>query len=152
MSTISDTGLDLIKRFEGLRLEAYLDPVGIPTIGYGTIQYPGGKERVRIGDRITQAKAELFLRHDCERFENVINTNVFVPLTQNQFDALVSFTYNVGAEAFLDSTMLKLINKGYLDDASKQFARWVQGEVGGKMQVLPGLVSRREAERKLFVS
>lgn len=136
----SDTGLALIKRFEGLRLKAYRCPAGILTIGYGTTR------GVKTGQTITEARADELLREDVQAFEQAVTETVTVPLTQGQFDALVSLTYNIGPGAFRASTLLRLLNRGEYAQAAAQFDRWNRG--GGK--VLPGLVKRRAAERRLF--
>lgn len=137
---VSQQGLDLIKSFEGLRLSAYKCPADVWTIGYGTTA--GVKE----GQIITKKRAEELLRDDVARFEQQVNRMVNVPLTQGQFDALVSFTYNLGAANLSNSTLLRLLNAGLYDDAALQFSRW--NKAGG--QVLPGLTRRRAAERALF--
>lgn len=137
---ISQKGLDLIKSFEGLRLSAYRCPADIPTIGYGTTA------GVKMGDTITKERAEDLLRADVKRFEDQVLRLVKVPLTQGQFDALVSFTYNLGAANLGNSTLLRLLNAGDYKGAAAQFDRWTKA--GGKE--LPGLVKRRAAERALF--
>ncbi|OZH55730.1 lysozyme, partial [Hydrocoleum sp. CS-953] len=101
---ISQNCLDLIKKWEGLFLNAYLDPVGIPTIGYGTTRYPDGQV-VQLGDRISERNAEAYLRYECSRVAREISGLIRVPVNQNQFDALVSFAYNVGTGAFQGSTL-----------------------------------------------
>ncbi|MGE4335348.1 MAG: lysozyme [Pigmentiphaga sp.] len=136
----SQKGLDLIKSFEGLRLSAYKDVVGVVTIGYGTTS------GVKMGDTITKERAEELLREDVKRFEGYVDRLVKVPLTQGQFDALVSFTYNLGAANLSNSTLLRLLNAGIYADAALQFPRW--NKAGG--QVLAGLSRRRAAERALF--
>ena len=137
---ISQKGLDLIKSFEGLRLSAYKDVVGVVTIGYGTTA------GVKMGDTITKERAEELLREDVKRFEDQVLRLVKVPLTQGQLDALVSFTYNLGAANLGNSTLLRLLNAGDYKGAAAQFDRWTKA--GGKE--LPGLVKRRAAERALF--
>ena len=137
----SDKALDLIRQFEGLRLAAYKCPAGVPTIGYGTTR------GVKMGMTVTKDEAEKLLQADVTPFSDRINKLVKVKLNQNQFDALVSFVYNVGSGAFADSTMLKLINQNLLDDAANQFIRW--NRANG--EVLPGLTRRRMAERDLFL-
>jgi lysozyme len=132
--------LSLIKEFEGLRLEAYLCPAKVWTIGYGHTK------TAKPGMRITEGGAEALLRHDLEWVESTINKNVKVPLTQNQYDALASFIYNVGAGAFRKSTLLRLLNQGDYTGAAGQFQRW--NKAGGK--VLRGLTRRRQAEAEKF--
>lgn len=143
---ISNNGLNVIKEFEGLRLKAYDDGVGVWTIGYGTIRYPSAT-RVKRGDTITEAQAEEYLRHDVSRFENAVNKLVKVKLNQNQFDALVSFTYNLGESSLASSTLLRKLNAGDFVGAAKEFLRW--NRAGGK--VMAGLTRRRKAEHDLFV-
>jgi lysozyme len=148
---ISKTCLDLIKKWEGCKLEAYLDPVGIPTIGWGTIAYPDG-EPVAMGDRISQEQADGFLQHECNSIVPRIGRLATVGLNQNQFDALVSFAYNVGVGAFAESTLLSKLNQGDYAGAAAEFPRWNKGEVDGKKVELPGLTNRRKDERALFES
>lgn len=138
----SQAGINLIKSHEGLRTKAYMCPANVLTIGYGhtgTV-YP---DMV-----ITHQEAEALLKKDLIRFEDAVNKYATVPLNQNQFDALVSFSFNVGINAFANSTLLRLLNIGNSFQAASQFGRWVRG--GG--QRLPGLVRRREEERRLFLS
>jgi len=139
---ISDAGIDLIKSFEGCRLNAYIDAVGIPTIGYGST------DDVKMGDTLTQDEAEALLKQDLVRFEECINEYVDVDLNQNEYDALVCFAFNVGCNAVKNSTMLRLINAGDLIGAAQQFKRW--DKAGGKP--LAGLTRRRLAESKLFLA
>lgn len=137
----SQKGIDLIKKFEGCRLEAYRCPAGVWTIGYGHTK------GVKDGMKISQAQAEEFLREDLRIFEKAVESCVKAPLSQNQFDALVSFCYNCGAEALRTSTLLKLLNEGKYFEAGEQFLRW--NKAGGK--VLVGLTRRREEEKTLFL-
>lgn len=140
----SPKGVALIKSAEGLRLKAYPDPGtgGLPwTIGYGSTS---GVTRNMV---ITKTQAEQMLAADLVRFESAIERLARVPLNQSQFDALVSFTYNVGEGNFTKSTLLRKLNAGDTSGAAEQFSRWVHA--GGK--VLPGLVKRRAAERALFL-
>ncbi|WP_312723966.1 lysozyme [Stutzerimonas kunmingensis] len=137
---ISETGLALIRQFEGLRLRAYRCPAGIATIGYGSTA------GVQMGQTITAERAEELLREDVRQFEAAVSRLVKVPLTQGQYDALVSFAFNLGAKALGDSTLLRLLNAGDYAGAGGQFGRWVYAS--GKK--LSGLVKRRAAERALF--
>ncbi|WP_074181130.1 lysozyme [Serratia marcescens] len=139
---ISEHGLNLIKSFEGLRLQAYPCSAGIWTVGYG---HTAG---VRPGDIIDEVQAEAFLREDIADIENTINRLVTVSLKQNQFDALVSFVFNLGSVNFRSSKLLGKLNAGDHAGAADELLRWVHA--GGKR--LPGLVRRREVERHLFVS
>lgn len=134
-------GLNLITEYEGLRLQAYKCPADKWTIGYGHT------DGVSANDVITEEDALFFLRQDVAETERVVSQYVHVPLTQNQFDALVSFAFNVGVGNFRTSTLLKKINAGDDDGATREFGRWIHA--GGK--TLPGLVRRREAERVLFL-
>lgn len=142
----SNGGVVLIKGFEGKRLVAYDDGVGVWTIGFGTIKYPNGA-RVKRGDKCTEAQAEQYLRNDLIKFENAVNRLVKVTLTQNQFDALISFTYNLGETNLNSSTLLKKLNSKDYKGAAKEFLRW--NRAGGR--ILNGLVKRRKAEMELFL-
>ena len=139
---LSDSGVDLIKNFEGLRLSAYQDSGGVWTIGYG---HTGG---VKAGDLITQGQAEALLRHDTGWAQDAVRQQVHVPLTQDQFNALTSFTFNLGAAALQSSTLLSKLNAGDYAGAQAEFGRFVHA--GGR--VLQGLVRRRAAEADLFGS
>ena len=143
---VSLFGVDLICGFEGKRLTAYDDGVGVWTIGFGTTVYPNGI-KVKKGDTCTEAQAKAYMAHDLKKFEATVNKAVTVQLNQNQFDALVSLTYNIGSGAFKNSTLLKKLNAKDYTGAADQFLVWNKG--GGK--VLKGLVSRRDAERALFL-
>lgn len=144
--TTSDVGVDLISGFEDTRFKAYDDGVGIWTIGTGTTVYPNGV-KVKQGDTCTPEQAKTYFKHDLAKFEKTVNESVTVPLTQNQFDALVSLTYNIGSSAFKNSTLLKKLNKRDYQGAADQFLVWNKAD--GK--VMKGLVRRREAERALFL-
>ena len=144
--TISEIGLKLIAQFEGCYLQAYLCPANVWTIGIGTTVYPSNT-KVKKGDTCTLDQAHEYLAHDLKSFEKTVNDVVKVDLTQNQFDALVSLTYNIGSAAFKNSTLLKKLNAKDYAGAADQFLVWNRG--GGK--VLNGLVRRREAERALFI-
>ena len=137
---LSKKGADLIQSFEGLRLAAYQDSVGIWTIGYGHTK------SVRRGQVITKARADELFMEDVREFEQAVGACVKVPITQQQFDALVSFCFNLGAARLRASTLLKMLNQGDYDGASQQFGRWTRA--GGVE--LAGLVKRRAAERELF--
>ncbi|MEG2347239.1 MAG: lysozyme [Cetobacterium sp.] len=139
---ISQRGIDLIKSFEGLYLEAYKCPAGVWTIGWGTTK------GVTPGMKITKEKAEELLRGDLVKFEAAVERNVKVPINQNMFDSLVSFTYNLGEGNLKSSTLLKKLNAKDYYGTSQEFQRW--NKAGGK--VLNGLIRRREAERDLFNS
>ena len=137
----SDNGVELIKRHEGLVLQAYLCPAGVWTIGYGHTR------GVKSTDRITPQQAEQFLREDLRSAETTILRPVRRPLRQNQFDALVSFVFNVGAGNFQSSTLLRKVNENPNNpDIRGEFGRWIYA----KRVVLPGLVKRRRDEADLY--
>lgn len=143
----SDACLRLIQESEGFRAAPYRCPAGIPTIGYGSTRYADGRP-VSMGDPpITEADANRIMRATLRDYEAAVNRYVQVPLTQGQFDALVDFAYNAGAQNLRKSTLLRLLNAGDYVGAAAQFGRWVQG--GGRR--LPGLVKRRARERQLFL-
>jgi lysozyme len=136
----SNEGIELIKDLEGLRLTAYDCPAGVCTIGYGHTR------GVYSGMKITEEEAEKFLREDIKEAEQAIEKLVEIELTQNQYDALVSFIYNVGTNAFKNSTLLKKINNNQLSTVPYEFNRWVRS--GGKFN--RGLQNRRNREVALF--
>lgn len=138
---ISDKGLALIKRSEGLRLKAYLCPAGIPTIGYGSTG-----QHVRIPMSITEAEAERLLLEDLERFEKAVN-DAAKWQTQGQYDAAVSLAFNIGIGAFQGSSVLRKHKAGDHKGAAAAFLLWNKG--GGR--VLPGLVTRRADEAALYL-
>lgn len=139
----------IIKEFEGEYLDAYLDPVGIPTIGYGTTRNPDTGKKIKLGDKIDKATALRWLRLDTAKVRESVKKMVKVPINSRQLDALTSFVYNVGPTAFADSTMLKLLNnKTDKRIVANQFDRWVYA----KRVKLPGLVRRRKLEKELFLS
>lgn len=147
---VGKKGLDLIKEFEGLELSAYPDPAtgGAPwTIGYGWTQPVDGKPVVK-GMTISLDKAEELLVKGVVPYANRVTVLVKVPVNQNQFDALVSFAYNLGTANLQNSTLLKKLNKKDYEGAADEFLKW--NRAGGK--VVKGLTRRREAERKLFLS
>lgn len=142
---INNAGLSLIKQFEGLELTAYLCPAKIPTIGYGNTN---SVTRADVGRKtITAAQAEALLRADLVRFEKAVERRVTVPLTDNQFAALVSFAFNLGEGNLAKSTLLKRINaKAPIADIERSLMQWVNAN--GKP--LQGLVNRRAAEMALY--
>ena len=142
----SSSCTSLIREFEGFVASAYLCPANVWTIGIGTTVYPNGA-KVKKGDKCTQDQALEYLQHDLRSFEKTVNDSVKVPLSQNQFDALVSLAYNIGSGAFKNSTLLKKLNAKDYAGAADQFLVWNKG--GGK--VLKGLIRRRDAERALFL-
>jgi lysozyme len=144
---ISKNGLDLIKKYEGLELEPYLCPAKVPTIGYGATYYPDGG-KVSMNDlKITELYAEELLLSMLNRYEKGVERYVQVEINQCQFDALVSFAYNLGLGALKSSTLLKRVNSNPCDEnISYQFKRWTKA--GGKE--LAGLVKRRNEESNLY--
>jgi lysozyme len=139
---VSKNGIDLIKRFEGCRLEAYKCPAGVWTIGYG---HTAG---VKQGDKITREQAETYLKKDLYIRCIQVSKLIKVPVTQNQFDALISLEYNIGLTYFKSSTLLRLLNEGKYNDAAAQFDKWVYAN----RIKLRGLVKRRQAEKILFLA
>ena len=144
---ISEKGYAIIREFEGFRAEAYLDTGGVWTIGFGTIKYPNG-QRVKKGDTCTREQAEQWLKNDCKWVDVCLDKYVTAKTTQNQFDALASFVYNIGETAFAKSTMLTLLNQNNFTAAANQFDRWVFDN--GKR--ITGLANRRTKEKALFLS
>ena len=137
---IAEAGLALIREFEGCKLVAYLDSVGVPTIGFGHTK------DVSIGQHCTQAQADAWLLEDCNDAEECVNSAVSVPINQNEFDALVAFVFNLGCKSFRGSTLLRKLNDSDFDGASLEFSKW--SHAGGKE--VPGLMRRRLAEAQLF--
>tara|TARA_B100000579_G_scaffold280709_1_gene232378 strand:- start:157 stop:582 length:426 start_codon:yes stop_codon:yes gene_type:complete len=136
----SQNGIDLIKHFEGCELYAYKCPAGVWTIGYGHTK------DVEPGMQITEDDAHNMLVEELNEYETYVNTLVSVPLNQNQFDALVSWVYNLGGGNLKASTLLKVLNSGDYKGVPAQIMRW--NKAGGK--VLEGLTRRRQAEADLF--
>ena len=145
---ISSRGLELIKDFEGFSSTSYLDVVNIPTIGWGNTFYEDGR-KVKLGDQISKTDALKLLEAVANRdFADKIFPSIKVKVSQSQFDAMVSLAYNIGAGAFLKSTLLKKVNAGDFAGAGEEFLRW--NKANGK-EVL-GLTKRREREKQLFLS
>lgn len=141
----SDAGIEFIKAHEGMILRVYADPIGLPTVGIGHLVR--ASDHLRIGDVISEERALALLRDDLGFAEFTVNLAVKVVLSQNQFDALVSFTFNVGSKNFRKSTLLKLINQSDFIAAAEEFPKWASA--GGRR--LPGLIRRRAEERALFL-
>lgn len=149
---ISEKGFSIIRQFEGIAskpvLKAYKDSGGVWTIAYGTIKYPDGRA-VKQGDTCTTEQAESWLKHDCGWVDACLDKYVQARITQNQFDALASFVYNIGESQFRISTLLKMLNAGSPAAlVASNFDRWIYD--GGK--TVQGLVNRRAQEKKLFLS
>ena len=144
---VSKNGLDLIKEFESFKSKPYLCPSQKATIGFGSTYYPDGKKVTLQDKEITEEKAFEILEYIANKdFGSNINKVVKVPLNQNQFDALVSFAYNIGNGNFNSSTLLRWLNQGNYKEASMQLLRWNKS----KGIVLNGLTKRRKSEKALF--
>ena len=142
-------GIDLILIFEGLKLKPYLCSAGVPTIGYGSTYYENGT-KVKLSDpKITKERAIELFKNTIEKYEKAVNELIKVTLTQNQFNALVSFTYKVGISALKVSTLLKKVNANPSDETIKnEFEKWV--DAGGKQ--VQGLLNRRKKEVEMYFS
>jgi len=146
---IEKPGLDLIKEFEGMILHPYKCPAGVSTIGIGTTRYNDGTQVKMSDPAITEDEAINMLEYQIEHsYGKSVNDLVTVDITQNQFDALCSFTYNLGAGNLKTSTLLKKVNTKDFKGAADEFLKWTRA--GGKK--LAGLVRRREEERELFLA
>ncbi len=145
---LNKQGYDLIKKFEGLKLIAYQDSVGILTIGYGNITYEDFS-KVKKGDKISQQRADEVFQFFANRFAKQVDAVITANVTQNQFNAVVSLAYNIGIGAFSKSTLLKKLNKNPNDSTIKdEFLKWVNA--GGRK--IQGLVNRRTEESKIYFS
>lgn len=149
MMKVSQNGINLIKKFEGFKSKPYLCAAGVATIGYGSTYYENGA-RVKLTDSpITEDWADQLLRNVLKQYELSVDVMTRDDISQNQFDALVSFAYNVGIQNFKTSTLLKRVNANPNDpDIKIQFARWIRAEG----RILKGLVKRREIEANLYFS
>ncbi len=152
---MSENGLELLQQWEGFKLQVYKDSAGLPTIGVGHLitksELSSGKividgVPVKYAGGLTDQQALDLLAQDVKPAEKAVNNGVKVPLNQNQFDALVSFTFNVGVGAFQSSTLLKVLNQQQYDEVPAQLRRWTRA--GG--QVVQGLVNRRQNEINLW--
>ena len=140
--------IDLIRRFEGFKPAPYLCPAGKATIGFGSTRYADGRAVTLEDDPITESEALALLHETLTQYEQAVTKAVKVPITQNQFDALVDFAYNAGAGNMASSTLVKKLNLGDLKGAAAEFDRWVFA-AGVRLR---GLTLRRQAERELFES
>jgi len=145
---INKATIDLVKAFEGLRLKAYKDAVGVLTIGYGTTAAAGVGITPKLGMVITEAEAEMYLTRGLEKFAAKIRPKITAPINENEFGAFLSLAYNIGPGAFANSSALRKFNTGDKAGAANAILLW--NKAGGK--VLKGLVRRREAERALFLT
>jgi lysozyme len=143
---ISKAAIDLIKRFEGYRRKAAQLPDGRWTIGYGHIQ------TARAGAEVSEADAEALLIYDLIAVTHAVNERVYTPLTQNQFDALCAFVFNIGVDAFSHSTVLRRLNEGRLIEAAYAMELWRRADFEGEVIVVDALVRRRAAEKTLFLT
>ena len=144
---------DLIKFNEGSRLKAYIDPVGIYTIGWGNIFNYTKNRPVQKGDTITKAEAQLFFNVHMQGIVNGLKKLLKVNINENQFNALLSWIYNFNLQTLSKSTLLNLLNRGESKElVANEFLKWNKGKINGKLVVLPGLVTRRRAEADLFLS
>lgn len=145
---VSKHGREFITAHEGEILRVYLDPVGLPTMGVGHLLTDEEKAKYPVGSVITRGVSQEFLERDLRRFENAVSALVKVPINQNQFDALVSFAFNVGEANFKRSSVLRHLNAGLYAKAADAFLAWNKS----KGKVLPGLTRRRKEERALFLT
>ena len=147
MNRLTKEGIDLIHSFESCRLQAYKDPVGIWTIGWGHTSM-AGPPKVTPGMRITQAYADEIFARDIKKYEDHVKRLVTVPINDNQYSALVSFCYNLGPGNLEESTLLRMVNDRMFTSAANEFQKWNKA----KGKVLNGLTRRRYAERDLFLT
>lgn len=145
----SQAGVDLIKKFEGCRLYAYVCPAGVLTIGYGHTSAAGHPD-VQHGDSITQEFADRILQDDLRSFESGVEGCVAGDLAQHQFDALVSFAFNLGVGNLKKSTLLRRVNEKKFDAVPAELMKWVKGRVDGELKDMAGLVRRRRAEAAMW--
>lgn len=144
---VDNKGLDLIKQFEGFSGKAYLDSIGVPTIGYGFTYYPNGKRVTMNDNHISEEHATTLLAEIIKPYEIGVDSMTRDDITQNQFNALVSFAYNLGLKNLQGSTLLKKVNRNPNDKTIKdEFLKWVNA--GGKK--LQGLVNRRNKEAEVY--
>lgn len=143
----NQAGLDLIAKWEGCILKQYICPAGKPTIGYGHVVLPGES----FPATITKEQAMDLLRKDVERFEKGVYRNVKVPLNENQFAALVSFTFNVGEGGLVKTNVGNAVNEGRFGQVPEALLAWSKARVNGEMKTLPGLYNRRKSEGELFL-
>jgi len=148
--TINQATIDLVKRWEGFKAEAYRCPAGVLTIGYGITAGAGIGVDPQPGMKVTRAEAEEHLRMALDRFAAQIRPAIKAPINANEFGAFVSLAYNIGAGGFRSSSALRHFNAGDKAKAANAMKAWNKARVGGKLTVLQGLVNRREDEVKLF--
>lgn len=143
----SQKAVDLIKQFEGFRANAYLCPANVPTIGYGSTSWGNG-QRVKLGEVVSMTTAEKLLMVDLEKRSKALEG---LKINQNQFDALISFVYNLGVGAFKGSTLFRKVQQNPEDVTIRhEFMKWNKARVAGKLMELKGLTRRRDAEANLY--
>lgn len=148
--TVGVEGMKLIKKWEGCKLTAYKDSVGVWTIGWGTTKYPNGI-RVKQGDKITQVEADAMLKRQVQEHADGMLQYISVSkLNQNQYDALASFHYNLGRHILKGSTLATYLNAGDWNKATNSMLQYNKGRINGVLTVLKGLQNRRNAEVELF--
>jgi len=149
-SRVHSATLNLVKQYEGFRSYAYIDTSGLPVIGYGQTIING--RRVRMGQYITQAQADIALEKELNHIQEMVKKHVKVELTPNQLGALTSLVYNAGTRVVKNSTLIRKLNAGDYHGAAQEFTRWNKANQGGRLVAMPGLTKRRLAEQKLFLS
>lgn len=142
--------INLVKYYEGFRANAYIDTSGGAVIGYGLSKVDG--RRVRLGQYITQAQADVALERELHRIQQIVLASVKVDLNPHQLGALTSLVYNAGTRILTNSTLIRKLNAGDYASAAKEFPRWNKAHQGGRLVVFPGLTKRRLAEQKLFLT
>jgi len=147
--TLSVAGVAKLKKHEALRLSVYNDSRGLPTIGWGHLLL---SNEIGVLNNITIEQADALFVRDLVRFENVVNDNVTVPLTQNMYDSLVSLSYNIGVHGFKSSTTLRELNNGNYVAAANAIKLWNKETINGVKRVSRGLSNRRESEQQVFFS
>jgi len=152
MTRINQATVDLVKKWEGFKADAYLDPVGIWTIGYGTTAAAGLGIAPHAGMKITEAEAERLLLRGLEKFAAEIRPAITAPVNENEFGAFVSLAYNIGPGAFKRSSALRHFNAGDKPRAAQAMKAWNKARVNGVLQVMRGLTNRREEEVRLFLT
>ena len=145
---LSANGFKLLCSLEGNRLEPYLDVAGVPTIGIGNTFYEDGTKVKMADPAITEERSFTLAKHVLNAFEQQVNLSILLPMTQNQFDAMVLLCYNIGTSGFAKSSVVKNFNAGLVQKAADSFSLW--NKAGGV--VSKGLISRRNKERGLFLS
>lgn len=147
---INQATIELVKKWEGFKPDAYLCPAGKWTIGYGITASAGIGVSPKSGDRVTKEEAERHLQLALEKFASQIRPSITAPINENEFGAFLSLAYNIGPGAFRGSSALRHFNAGDKAKAAEAIKLWNKATVNGKRQVLRGLVSRREEEVRLF--